>query len=53
MSEFRMIAIASDLANKVRETKLAPGMGIRLRRRWLRRMGLAGIVCDRSWWGRM
>jgi hypothetical protein len=27
MSEFRMIAIASDLANKVRETKLSPGYG--------------------------
>jgi hypothetical protein len=27
MSEFRMIAIASELANKVRETKLSPGYG--------------------------
>jgi len=27
MSEFRMIAIASGLANKVRETKLSPGYG--------------------------
>jgi hypothetical protein len=27
MSEFRMIAIASELAEKVRETKLSPGYG--------------------------
>ena len=27
MSEFRMIAIASELVNKVRETKLSPGYG--------------------------
>jgi hypothetical protein len=27
MSEFRMIAIASELANKVRETKVSPGYG--------------------------
>ena len=27
MSEFRMIAIASELANKVRETKMSPGYG--------------------------
>ena len=27
MNEFRMIAIASELANKVRETKLSPGYG--------------------------
>ena len=27
MSEFRMIAIASELTNKVRETKLSPGYG--------------------------
>src|SRR6267154_5223096 len=27
MSEFRMVAISSELANKVRETKLSPGYG--------------------------
>jgi hypothetical protein len=27
MSEFRMIAIASELAEKVRETRLSPGYG--------------------------
>jgi hypothetical protein len=53
MSEFRMIAIASELAEKVRETKLSPGYGHPVTAKVATGMGLAGIVCGRLWWARM
>src|SRR5258708_37969876 len=53
MNVFRMIAIASEVADKVRETKLSPGYGHPGTAKVATGHGPCRHCCDRSWWVRM